>query len=211
LSWLAFECWLEEGPKEICERHSHPLAAEELRRSCSEISKSLRNHSEIRMRIQRTCIHISRSQVLSPRPRSLGPAFVYAAVCIGIAISFWALLNDTHATPAISGALGSVGVGQRFVAHLHVVRIVHDALYHVLQHCVARKYRIHLRAAVLFLRVRMGISGYNAKFSSLSLTFSTRMRCRKPRYFFSKRYKSFISCVFSCSIWAVVISVCHNF
>jgi len=184
------------------------------RRSCKEAVRKFLNHSGTTRKF--ACEFSAhaytsrgpRSQVLSPR--SQGPAFVYAAVCIGIAISFWALLNDTHATPAISGALGSVGVGQRFVAHLHVVRIVHDALYHVLQHCVARKYRIHLRAAVLFLRVRMGISGYNAKFSSLSLTFSTRMRCRKPRYFFSKRYKSFISCVFSCSIWAVVISVCHN-
>lgn len=40
----------------------------------------------------------------------------------------------------------------------------------------------------------------------MPLTFNTRMRCRSPRYFFSKRYKSFISCVFSCSICAVVIS-----
>lgn len=87
----------------------------------------------------------------------LGPATVYAAACIGIAISFWALSNDTHATPAISGALGSVGVGQCLMAHLHVVRIVHDALYHVLQHCVAWKYRIHLWAAVLFLRVQIRI------------------------------------------------------
>lgn len=44
-------------------------------------------------------------------------------------------------------------------------------------------------------------------FISHSLTFSTRIKCRKPRYFFSKRYKSLISCVFSCSICAVVMSV----
>lgn len=92
--------------------------------------------TETRMRIEQARI----------QAEVLGPAPVYAAarVGIGIAVSFWALSNDTHATPAISGALGSVGVGQRLVAHLHVVRVVHDALYHVLEHCVAWKYRIHL-------------------------------------------------------------------
>lgn len=75
--------------------------------------------------------------------------FVCCCCCLCMPLS-----NDTHATPAISGGLGSVGVGQRLVTHLHVVGVVHNALYHVLEHCVSWKYRIHLWAAVLFLFFR---------------------------------------------------------
>lgn len=39
------------------------------------------------------------------------------------------------------------------VADLHVVRVVHYVLYHVLEHRVARHYWVDLRAVVLLLRV----------------------------------------------------------
>lgn len=38
------------------------------------------------------------------------------------------------------------------VAHLHVIGIVHDILYHVLQHCVSRKHRVDLWANVIGLK-----------------------------------------------------------
>lgn len=44
-------------------------------------------------------------------------------------------------------------------------------------------------------------------FTYLSFTFNSRIRLRKPEYFFSSRYRSFIICVFSCSIITVVIAV----
>lgn len=53
------------------------------------------------------------------------------------------------------------GVGPLCLVHLvtdlHIVRIVHYVLYHVLQHCVTREHRIHLRAIVFFLRWRKAV------------------------------------------------------
>ncbi len=44
----------------------------------------------------------------------------------------------------------------------------------------------------------------------VSLTFKLRMMLRRPAYFFRSRYKSLISCVFSCSICRDVRAVYSN-
>lgn len=82
--------------------------------------------------------------------------FIMVDIISQLSNKAWYLLATSRSLAVgerVSHLFADPALWVHLMADLHVVGVMHDVLDHVLEHCVPREHRVHLRAAVFRLQL----------------------------------------------------------